>query len=246
MKLGLKMSGKGALQVVADDPERGVPELLTENQIIIETLKQLVEPIGQSMVNTEVVVHDLSALPNSIVAIHGDLTGRKVGSPATDLLLQQTSQHKFDSLVGYHSVLSDGRETRSTTIAVRNSAGEPVAALCTNSDIGVWQELSKVVSLMTDNTRPATEAYVQDVDELTDLLLQRAVALQQVPVELMRKEHKLEVVRQVRAGGMFLLRDAVETVAAALRVSRFTIYNYINEIEQEETGIAPPKADDSK
>lgn len=240
------MSSKDALHIVTNDSETEVPEPLTENQIIIETLKQLVEPMGQSMVNTEVVVHDLSLLPNSIVAIHGDLTGREVGSPATDLLLQQASQRNFDSMVGYHSVLPDGRETRSTTIAIRNSSGEPVATLCTNSDIGVWQELSKVVSLMTDNTRPATEAYVQDVDELTDLLLQRAVALQQVPVELMRKEHKLEVVRHVRAGGMFLLRDAIETVAAALRVSRFTIYNYINEIEQEEAGPEPLTVEERK
>ena len=99
---------------------------------------------------------------------------------------------------------------------------------------------------MTDNTRPATEAYVQDVDELTELLLQRAVTLQQVPVELMRKEHKLEVVRHVRAGGMFLLRDAVETVASALRVSRFTIYNYINEIEQEESESEYSKEEEQK
>lgn len=240
------MSSKGASPIVADDPKGLAPAVLTENQIIIETLKQLVEPMGQSMVNTEVVVHDLSLLPNSIVAIHGDLTGRKVGSPATDLLLQQASQCNFDSMVGYHSVLPDGRETRSTTIAIRNSAGEPVATLCTNSDIGMWQELGKVVSFMTDNIRPATEAYVQDVDELTDLLLQRAVAFQQVPVELMRKEHKLEVVRHVRAGGMFLLRDAVETVAAALRVSRFTIYNYINEIEHEEVGTAYPKVEEQE
>ena len=240
------MSNKDVVHIGADGPEGKTPELLTENQIIIETLKQLVEPMGLSMVNTEVVVHDLSLLPNSIVAIHGDLTGRKIGSPATDLLLQQASQRNFDSMVGYHSVLPDGRETRSTTIAIRNSAGEPVATLCTNSDIGVWQELTKVVSFMTDKIRPATEAYVQDVDELSELLLQRAVALQQVPVELMRKEHKLEVVRHVRAGGMFLLRDAVETVAAALRVSRFTIYNYINEIEQEETESEYSKVEEQK
>lgn len=240
------MTGNGASThpVPPQDPVNYA--VLAENQLIIATLKQLVEPMALSLLNTEVVVHDLSLLPNSIVAIHGDLTGRHVGSPATDLLLQQAAQRNFHSLVGYQSVLPDGRETKCTTIVVKNSHGDSVAALCTNSDVGVWHELSQIVSVMTDNGRPSTEAFVQDVDELTDLLLERAISAQQVPVELMRKEHKLEVVRQVREGGMFLLRDAAETVAGALQVSRFTIYNYINEIEEAEKFVLDVEVEGTK
>ena len=210
---------------------------LGEDQVIIEVLKQLVEPLAQSLPNTEVLVHDLSLLPNSIVAIHGDVTGREPGDPATDLLLEQAARQKFETRVGYYSRLPDGRRTKGTTIAITNGSGKAIAALCTNTDVGWWDELSTIISAMTEPAEPAepaVEAFVHDVDELTDLLLRRAIEGQQVPVELMRKEHKVQVVRQVRAGGMFLLRDAAETVAAALEVSRFTIYNYINEIEEED------------
>ncbi|MCQ4210143.1 helix-turn-helix domain-containing protein [Streptomyces longispororuber] len=45
--------------------------------------------------------------------------------------------------------------------------------------------------------------------------------------ELDRKE-KQEVVRVLEARGAFSVRHGVETVAGALGVSRFTVYNYLN------------------
>ncbi|WP_353947252.1 helix-turn-helix domain-containing protein [Streptomyces sp. HUAS MG91] len=45
--------------------------------------------------------------------------------------------------------------------------------------------------------------------------------------DLDRKE-KQEVVRVLEARGAFSVRHGVETVAGALGVSRFTVYNYLN------------------
>jgi hypothetical protein len=45
--------------------------------------------------------------------------------------------------------------------------------------------------------------------------------------ELGRKE-KQDVVRVLEERGAFALRHGVETVASALGVSRFTVYNYLN------------------
>ncbi|OEJ29274.1 transcriptional regulator [Streptomyces agglomeratus] len=45
--------------------------------------------------------------------------------------------------------------------------------------------------------------------------------------ELDRKE-KQSVVRVLEARGAFSVRHGVETVASALGVSRFTVYNYLN------------------
>ncbi len=45
--------------------------------------------------------------------------------------------------------------------------------------------------------------------------------------ELDRKE-KQSVVRALEARGAFSVRHGVETVASALGVSRFTVYNYLN------------------
>ncbi|MFF4172533.1 helix-turn-helix domain-containing protein [Streptomyces sp. NPDC001744] len=55
--------------------------------------------------------------------------------------------------------------------------------------------------------------------------------------ELDRKS-KQEVVRALEARGAFSVRHGVETVAGALGVSRFTVYNYLN----RETALNREKA----
>ena len=42
------------------------------------------------------------------------------------------------------------------------------------------------------------------------------------------------VVGQLEERGLFLLKDAVEVIALALGVTRFTIYNYLNELAATE------------
>ncbi|WP_398980597.1 helix-turn-helix domain-containing protein [Streptomyces sp. I05A-00742] len=49
-----------------------------------------------------------------------------------------------------------------------------------------------------------------------------------VPLARLDRKAKQSVVRNLEARGAFALRHGVETVAAALGVSRFTIYNYLN------------------
>ncbi|WP_433274552.1 aminotransferase class V-fold PLP-dependent enzyme [Actinosynnema sp. CS-041913] len=76
----------------------------------------------------------------------------------------------------------------------------------------------------------AVEAFPGDVDTLQRLLVERAVGSVGVPVELMKKAHKSQVVRVLDEAGLFLIRDSVDYLAGVLGVTRYTIYNYLNEI----------------
>ncbi|MFF6994394.1 helix-turn-helix domain-containing protein [Streptomyces sp. NPDC008313] len=49
-----------------------------------------------------------------------------------------------------------------------------------------------------------------------------------VPLAALDRKAKQEVVRILEARGAFSVRHGVETVATALGVSRFTVYNYLN------------------
>ncbi|GHG46706.1 helix-turn-helix domain-containing protein [Streptomyces griseocarneus] len=49
-----------------------------------------------------------------------------------------------------------------------------------------------------------------------------------MPLAQLDRKAKQSAVRNLEARGAFALRHGVETVAAALGVSRFTIYNYLN------------------
>ncbi|MER8013597.1 helix-turn-helix domain-containing protein [Streptomyces griseoluteus] len=48
------------------------------------------------------------------------------------------------------------------------------------------------------------------------------------PLAGLDRKAKQEIVRTLEARGAFAVRHGVETVAGALGVSRFTIYNYLN------------------
>ncbi|AZM59216.1 MULTISPECIES: helix-turn-helix domain-containing protein [unclassified Streptomyces] len=49
-----------------------------------------------------------------------------------------------------------------------------------------------------------------------------------MPLADLDRRAKQEIVRSLEARGAFAVRHGVETVASALGVSRFTVYNYLN------------------
>jgi hypothetical protein len=49
-----------------------------------------------------------------------------------------------------------------------------------------------------------------------------------VPLSELDRKTKQQVVRSLETRGAFAMRHGVETVAGALGVSRFTVYNYLN------------------
>jgi hypothetical protein len=59
-------------------------------------------------------------------------------------------------------------------------------------------------------------------------LLARIAAEQGTPLHELSREDKQLVVQRLDEDGAFLLRRAVDEVADAIGVSRFTIYNYLN------------------
>src|SRR5690606_9522117 len=98
-----------------------------DGERLIAVFTTVVEQLGQNLPKSyELVLHDLSKLPNSIVAVSGEVTCRAVGDPATDLLLQQAASGNFESRHAYETRLSDGRKLRSSTLIIKDVSGSPV------------------------------------------------------------------------------------------------------------------------
>ncbi|GAA2927746.1 helix-turn-helix domain-containing protein [Streptomyces enissocaesilis] len=67
--------------------------------------------------------------------------------------------------------------------------------------------------------------------QLSDSLDRILAALERrhgMPLAELDRKEKQSVVRVLEARGAFSVRHGVETVASALGVSRFTVYNYLN------------------
>lgn len=216
-----------------------------EAKQILQLLRPLVEPLQRAIPgNAEVVLHDFSRLPNSVIAIAGNVTHRTVGSPATESLLRAAASGHIETTETYDARLPGGRELRSSNIVLRDSHGAPAYALSINVDVTMWRAVHALAASMLPDApvhargEVAEEQVASEVSALAQQLLRQALASIKMPVSQMQKRHKLAVVRDLRERGFFLIRDAVETVADALSVTRFTIYNYLNELDERPAATA--------
>ena len=96
---------------------------------------------------TEVVLENVKDLSHSVVAIaNGNLSGRAIGSPATDLVLHIWQNHEYDRhdyLTHYAGYTIQGHPVVSSTLFVRNSRGRVIGFLCINFDNSTFRQASQ-------------------------------------------------------------------------------------------------------
>ncbi|CAH0121836.1 Transcriptional regulator DauR [Paenibacillus sp. CECT 9249] len=206
----------------------------------MEFLSALVKGIAaQFGENCEVVLHDLTRpYESTIVAIeNGHITGRKVGDPGTNLgleLLRGNTENgnKFN----YVTQTKDGRILRSTSLYMRNHAGEVIGSLCMNFDITDLTMAEKTLQSLTySGLQPEVrESFVSNVGDLLDMLIQEAQEQVGKPVALMGKEDKMKLIQLLDQKGAFLIKKAGEKVCGYLNISKYTLYSYMEEAKNAE------------
>ncbi len=112
--------------------------IIQDNDRFLENYRRLVHDIGRSFPNTgiEILLHNLVNPSRSLVAIeNGEVTGRSVGSGATNLVLDlKTRRQKGEDKVNYE--LNIGSRTfKCTTIAIHRPDYGLVGAVCINIDV---------------------------------------------------------------------------------------------------------------
>lgn len=186
----------------------------------------------------EVILHDLSHVESSIVAIYGNVTNRSVGGPATNYLLQvlKTYGDEAPNSLNYRNVMPDGRVLRSSTICIRDDKGHIIGSLCINQDLTDFIVASKLSQELTAFQRPSTEKehaeeiFSHDINDVMENMVRAEFELLQKPVAYMQKEDKLALVQRMESKGIFGVKGAVEYVAERLGVTNYTVYNYLKEI----------------
>ncbi|GGS61572.1 MULTISPECIES: helix-turn-helix transcriptional regulator [Streptomyces] len=179
----------------------------------------------------EVVLHDLRDPDHAIRAIENNLSGRQVGDSATELGLARIADPQYPSVIqNYPNRFPDGRPAKSTSIGIKNAAGEYIAALCLNLDVSVLSPvtlaLSNLVATDTDHRdQPLETLRDRTARELRQVVEARAAERAATPRSLSREDKKA-LVRQLQRDGYFDSRDAAQTIADLLGVSRATVYNY--------------------
>jgi predicted transcriptional regulator YheO len=202
-------------------------------------LKQLVHMLGQLLGNhCEVVLHDVRHPESSIIAIeHGDITGRKVGDPSTNLGLPvlQNPYGEYDAF-NYRSTSPTGRPLKSSSIYLKDDEGKVFAALCVNWDISSLSAAANILQDLMRTNEVVEESYVNDIQDLISTLVQQALETVNKPIDAMNKEDKLRVMDILDKKGVFIVKRSLDQVANLLGISRATAYGYLNEIQAKRDG----------
>ena len=189
--------------------------------------------------NCEVVLHDLTLPYNkTIVAIwNGHVTGRKVGDGGTNAGLEILRGSASPKDQCYINTLPNGRILRTTSKYFRDEYGKVNGSLCINYDITDLINAERALSVMTGGSetqeREENEFFVGNVDKLLEQMMYQAVLTIGKEVPDLTKDDKIQIVHQLDKKGFFLIKKAAEKLADFLGLSRYSIYNYLNEGAKE-------------
>ena len=215
---------------------------------ILENYIPVVKAIAKTFgPDCEVLLHDVSNLESSIIAIeNGHVTGRKIGSPITDLGLYFLKSDLFkntDFIANYQTESKEGKKLKSTSVFIRDKQKKVIGFLCINYALERLSDFRKMIDNFivatkdvdkeVSNNERKEEIFTDNIDDLLDRLFIKAQEKVSKSIEKMQKDDKLEVVRYLQKQGVFLVKGNLDKIARKLNVSRYTVYNYLSEIKPE-------------
>jgi predicted transcriptional regulator YheO len=200
-----------------------------EKEFLTALLKALAAQWGEKC---EVVLHDWSVgYEQTIVAIEGHVTGRKVGDCGSNLgleVMRGTVQN--GDIYNYVTQTKDGKILRSSTVYIKNKEHKPIGALCINFDISDLMTAKKTIESLIMNRGETAEYFASDVNDLLDFLIQESIKLVGKPVTYMTKEDKLKALDYLDEKGAFLITKSGNKICQFFDISKYTLYNYLDEI----------------
>ncbi|MFU0789647.1 helix-turn-helix transcriptional regulator [Cerasibacillus sp. JNUCC 74] len=199
--------------------------------LAIRTADMIVKMFGD---RCEVAVHDFTDLQHSLIHLAGNVTGRKIGSPITDLVLNELTKKQEDvqDIPSYKTQSKQGKVLKSSTVFLRDDKEKIIGALCMNYDISLFiqfgGEIEQFINFQQE--KQATETFFNSVHDVIHEMVDRVILdHKKAPVE-MSIDEKVDCVRILDEKGVFLIKGATEYVAQRLGVSKFTIYNYLHKV----------------
>lgn len=184
----------------------------------------------------EIVVHDVSDLEHSLVAICNGISGRKPGDPITDLacrLMERKACHDMNYVTNYKGN-SKGGEFLCSTYFIQNE-GRLIGMLCVNKDMTAVQDLSHSLRALLERFNlavPQESESIENLDNSVTNMMHNIIASHiaqsgQTPSR-MNLEEKVRVVHRLNEDGVLMMKGAVQEIARQLGVSVPTVYRYLN------------------
>ena len=208
-------------------------EILKSYEAAVDGLAML---IGN---HCEIVLHSLEDLKCSAVKIaNGEHTGRKIGSPITDLALQMLhdiTDEDSSFSKAYFTRAKSGALMKSITIAIRNRERRVIGLLCINMNLDVpFSEIIKTFIPEETHDVASDVNFASSVDDLVAQTLEFTIEEVNNDREVANNAKNKQVALSLYEKGIFDIKDAINQVADRLNISKHTVYLYIRQFKNGE------------
>lgn len=201
------------------------------DQEFYEFLEKLASLVAETFGNKcEVVISDLNRPESTILAIFNNhVTGRNVGDPLTPQALERVRSSADGFYINYRDS-KGGKNLKTSTITVEN--GDLNLAFCINYDCDELDKLHRSLSSFL-SMQPDENAVCGCYAPIIEEAVREGIDMIGKPVRLMNKKDRLQVIEFLESRGIMQMQKSVQAVAQYLGISRYTVYNYINELNAD-------------
>lgn len=185
----------------------------------------------------ETLVQDMSRADHPILSIYnGQVSGREVGSTldilGSDKLLDATAQAA--DFVNLYATTTNGQQIKSSTFHLMGEGYN--LALGINFDYTSLAYASRTLLGLTSADADLQSAlWTGGAGQLHQIFEECLSALGK-PAEELGKKDRMKLVALMDQKNAFSFRKSVPYVASRLRVSRYTVYKYLDELAAERAG----------
>ena len=213
--------------------------LTPADRLVLEAYGNLLDGLAQYLGDGyEIVLHSQEDLERSVVKIvNGHHTGRTVGAPITDLalsMLARITQQEGAPAISYFTQNRKGEPLKAATIAIQGENRRIIGLLCINFYLNT--PFAQVLAAFTPPAA-APVRVIETFGENTAELVEEAVTRTRlqvdtqaaIPVSMKNRQVVAILYRQ----GIFNIKNAVDLVAAAMGISKNTVYLHLRHIKEE-------------
>lgn len=209
---------------------------------ILEGYIPLAKLISQTFgAHCEVIIHDFSKPQSSVVYTENNVvTNRHVGESFTEYFVKEVLlSRKFhdDCCANYIMEGKEGKKIKSSTALIRDLNDRVIGAFCVNIDFtqitGFMDTLGTLLGLPKSVTAAEGEAEVlPSIQEIVNDIIDKTIGDQDV--DSMSRDQKIGLIRFMYEKEIFTIKGTTEKVADRMRISKVTVYSYLDEIKKSE------------
>ncbi|WP_168203413.1 helix-turn-helix transcriptional regulator [Oceanispirochaeta crateris] len=206
----------------------------SDSSDILKSCIPLVHAVGKTIGVGEVILYDFQREPPVLIAREGGITSRQPGTPASQLLCDMVDEMEAAGetmRINYESATKSGKPLKSTTVLIHDKKAL-LGALSLNMDMSAMNMLQHFIDQFSGKERAdGHDEMPQNTQEFLNIMIRKGIETIGKPVCYFDKKDNLEVVRFLNENHIFSIKGSTDNLAGELNVSRYTIYNYIEEVK---------------